>query len=197
MYGNCETQHRLTMVDKKVTQMIRHMKWPELLEFVKQRYPDAYMSPLNEIAFFQIGNQQSVFRHDCFISEEFLKTNVMYNPYFTDTETQKHFSSLNLCIVDKSTLRDMIEQFVDRQYVFCYNKWKMYQQAVERQKIMQMKHRKYYLVRALKNMKYIDFNEDPEEKNIAYEGSWLHVVDLVKLYKGMNWLDYDLVYSRW
>ena len=74
----------------------------------------------------------------------------------------------------------------------------MYHQALERQKIMQMKLRKYYLQRALQNMIYTDFNLSPEEENlVGCDESWLRVVDLVKLYKEMNWIDYTFVYSRW
>ena len=193
-----EQRHCLTIIEKSVARKIRTMKWPDLLEYVRNRYPDAYIKPLQEIAFFQIGNQETVFRFDGYMEEDFLETRCVSRPFFTDAETQKHFASLNLCIGDKMMMEEMIQQFAHRLAVICYSKGDIYRHALERQKNMQMKHRKYYLQRALQNMMYIDFNLCPEEDDlVGCDESWLRVVDLVKLYKKMNWIDYTFVYSRW
>ena len=102
------------------------------------------------------------------------------------------------CIGDKMMMEEMIQQFAHRLAVIYYSKGDIYRHALERQKIMQMKHRKYYLQRALQNMMYSDFNLCPEEDDlVGCDESWLRVVDLVKLYKKMNWIDYTFVYSRW
>ena len=111
-----EQRHCLTIIEKSVARKIRTLKWDDLLEYVRNRYPDAYIKPLQEIAFFQIGNQETVFRFDGYMEEEFLETRCLSRPFFTDAETQKHFASLNLCIGDKMMMEEMIQQcaeFVD------------------------------------------------------------------------------------
>ena len=49
-----EQRHCLTIIEKSVARKIRTLKWDDLLEYVRNRYPDAYIKPLQEIAFFQI-----------------------------------------------------------------------------------------------------------------------------------------------
>ena len=194
-----ENQHHLiTLMEKRTAQRIRTMNWNELLGFVKRRYPEAYIAPLDEMAFFQIGNQESVFCFEGFIDDGKLEKSCSYEPFFTEEETQKHFAPLKLCYGTKRLMNELIDQFVWRQVSYCDSKQKMYRQALERQKIMQMKHRKYYLLRAMKNMSYWKFNEWPHNLGIIGDNSsWLRVIDLVKLYKQTNWADYIFVYSRW
>lgn len=188
----------ITLMKKSTAQEIRTMNWNGLLGYVKNRYPEAYIAPLDEIAFFQIGHQENVFRFDGIIDDGNLEKSCFFEPFFTKDETQKQFASLNLCYGTKGLMDEIIGQFVRRQESYCNRKRDMYQQALERQKIMQMKHRKYYLVRAFQNMEYVDFNDGLNESRIVRcSGSWLHVIDLVKLYKQIDWSDNIFVYSRW
>jgi len=103
-----EPKHYLFKMPKWEAERMTHLTWPGLCRHVKHRFPDAWLSEVEEISFFQLGDIEEIFSFRVARDSE-APWEASLPPFFRQPDTQRHFDSLRLKLVTSADLRRLME----------------------------------------------------------------------------------------
>lgn len=192
-------RHYFYTVDIAECEAIRHLEYPELIEFCKENYPDSYdnSDDYEYIDFHKILNQKKIFGFGkLYWDDTAERIDAQGNPLFTVEETQKRFRDYMPYCMGKDGLKEAIKIYKGK--IINYYK-SLLVDDTEYEALKSSEKLKKYADDMLfwwEKMGVLNLNESYE----SISSSWLYehqIFELVRLYKSIDWSKNYLLFYGW
>ena len=177
------------------------LQWKELLAFVQEKWPAAYIEGIEEIAPLQLSDIQEVFRFPCRAEDRAVLQKQM-EPFFQCPETQEHFASVPFFIAGLAgmqCLARILERRIAAKYRFLLTGKQSWLRQVSLASWPYPEDAAGWLEAGMQAWEMGDLLADSMASQCLFPGCRRdeRVFDLVREIKAIDWQRYEVLYMCW